>query len=56
MPKGEMAVELGLFKAFGGGQGYLPVMILPRVQSGKRDSTLQGALLILECGNHCSYT
>lgn len=34
MPKGEMAAELGLFKAFGGRQGYLPATNLPTVQRG----------------------
>lgn len=38
-----------------GGQRYLPVSNLPTVWGGKRDPTLQGALLILECSICCSY-
>ena len=55
MPKRKMAAELRLFKAFGGGQGYLPVSNLPTVRSNKRDPTLEGALSILACGIRCSY-
>lgn len=55
MPKEEMAAELYLVTAFRGGQGYSPVSNLPTVSRGKRNPSLQGALLILECSIRCSY-